>query len=93
MYLDKFDFVPLDIIQIFKKSAKGNHINLSDLESSFWTRIQYDISNHEAGLHIGERITNLYLEGYIVFKSGYALTRKGKESLQMQKDTLTISVP
>jgi hypothetical protein len=91
MKLDKFDFVLLDIIQLYKKSAKGNHINLSDLESSFWTRIQYDVSNHEAGLHIGERITNLYLNGFIVFKSGYALTRKGKEQLNSQKELISIS--
>ncbi|MEY3398866.1 MAG: hypothetical protein RL220_1460 [Bacteroidota bacterium] len=81
MHPDKFDFVLMDIIHYHKKNSKGTHIRLSDLESTFWTRIQHDVSNHQSSLNLGERITQLYLEGFILFRNGYALTRKGKESL------------
>ena len=57
------------------------HIRLAVLERNFWKRIEEDTDLHVGKARIGERITNLYLDGLIQNKDGYALTKKGREQL------------
>jgi len=80
MQMDKYDFMILDIIQNFKLENQ-NHIRLSVLERNFWKRIEADTDLHVGQARIGERITNLYLDGLIQNKDGYTLTKKGREQL------------
>ena len=80
MNMDKYDFMILDIIQNFKLENQ-NHIRLSVLERNFWKRIEADTDLHVGQARIGERITNLYLDGLIQNKDGYTLTKKGREQL------------
>ena len=80
MQMDKYDFMILDIIQNFKIENQ-NHIRLSVLERNFWKRIEADTDRHVGQARIGERITNLYLDGLIQNKDGYTLTKKGREQL------------
>ena len=80
MQMDKYDFMILDIIQNFKINNQ-NHIRLSVLERNFWKRIEADTDLHVGQARIGERITNLYLDGLIQNKDGYTLTKKGREQL------------
>ena len=49
--------------------------------SATWKRIEEDTDLHVGKARIGERITNLYLDGLIQNKDGYALTKKGREQL------------
>jgi predicted transcriptional regulator len=81
--MDKYDFVILDIIQTFRKNNKNQYIKLNQLEANFWTRIQREFSHQSHSAHLGERVTRLYLDGFIVNKNGqgYTLTKKGKEEL------------
>lgn len=83
MQLDKYDYVILDIILTFKKTNKNQLIKLTQLEANFWTRIERDDSHNTRSAQLGERIANLYLEGYITNKAGqgYTLTKRGKEEL------------
>ena len=87
MFLDKYDYVILDIIQTFKKNNKNELIKLSQLETAFWSRIEHDDSSSTHSAQLGERVANLYLDGYIMNKnnSGYRLTKKGKEELSCQE--------
>ena len=73
----------LDIIQTFRKNNKNQYIKLNQLEANFWTRIQRDAAHQMQSTQLGERVTKLYLNGFIVNKSGlgYTLTKKGKEEL------------
>ena len=80
MQMDKYDFMILDIIQNFKLENQ-NHIRLSVLERNFWKIIEADTDLHVGQARIGERITNLYLDGLIQNKDGYTLTKKGREQL------------
>ncbi len=80
MQMDKYDFMILDIIRNFKLENQ-NHIRLSVLERNFWKRIEADTDLHVGQARIGERITNLYLDGLIQNKDGYTLTKKGREQL------------
>ena len=80
MQMDKYDFMIIDIIQNFKLENQ-NHIRLSVLERNFWKRIEADTDLHVGQARIGERITNLYLDGLIQNKDGYTLTKKGREQL------------
>ena len=80
MHMDKYDFMILDIILNFKLENQ-NHIGLSVLERNFWKRIEADTDLHIGQARIGERITNLYLDGLIQNKDGYTLTKKGREQL------------
>ena len=93
MLLDKYDYVILDIIHTFKKNNKSQLIKLTQLEANFWTRIERDDAMNTRSAQLGERVANLYLEGYLVNKSGsgYTLTRKGKEELNLQSDVLVES--
>jgi predicted transcriptional regulator len=83
MFLDKYDYVILDIIQAFKRNNKNQLIKLTQLETGFWSRIEHDDAHATRSAQLGERIANLYLEGYVVNKAGrgYCLTRKGREEL------------
>tara|TARA_B100000902_G_C27201051_1_gene859077 strand:- start:717 stop:992 length:276 start_codon:yes stop_codon:yes gene_type:complete len=80
MQMDKYDFMIIDIIQNFKLENQ-NHIRLSVLERNFWKRIEADTDLHVGQARIGERITNLYLDGLIQNKDGYTITKKGREQL------------
>ena len=51
------------------------------VERNLWKRIEEDTDLHVGKARIGERITNLYLDGLIQNKDGYALTKKGREQL------------
>ncbi len=88
--IDRYDFVILDIIQNFKKNNKNQLIRLSQLEANFWVKIERDLAHQNQSAHLGERISKLYLEGFILNKPsvGYTLTRKGKELLQNQNVVL-----
>lgn len=85
--LDKYDYVLLDIIYTYKKNNKNQLIKLSQLEANYWTRIEKEDATENHSAHLGERIANLYLNGYIQNKSGigYTLTRKGKDELMEEK--------
>lgn len=81
--MDKYDFLLLDIIQSHKEEH-ASLINLNTLERSFWKRIENDDDLNIGDARVGERITNLFLDGLIQIKSGYTLTKKGKEELNYQ---------
>jgi predicted transcriptional regulator len=83
MMLDKYDYVLLDIIYTYKKNNKSQLIKLAQLEANYWTRIEHDDARDNHTAQLGERIANLYLNGFIINKSGvgYTLTKKGKEEL------------
>lgn len=87
MQLDKYDYVILDIILSYKKANKNQLIKLTQLEANFWTRIERDDSHNTRSAQLGERIANLYLEGYITNKAGqgYVLTKRGKEELNFHE--------
>jgi hypothetical protein len=78
MQMDKYDFMILDIIKTHKIENQS-HIRLSVLERNFWKSIEADTNLHVGQARIGERITNLYLDGLIQNKDGYTLTKKGRE--------------
>ena len=80
--LDKYDHMILDIIHMHKVENQC-HIRLAVLERNFWKRIEEDTDTCEPATRIGERITNLYLDGLIQNKDGYALTKKGREQLAL----------
>lgn len=78
--MDKYDYMILHIIQHHKQNNQ-QHIKLSLLEERFWKMIEADMSLSVGKARIGERITNLYLDGKIQNKGGYMLTKKGREQL------------
>ena len=67
--LDKYDHMILDIIHMHKIENQC-HIRLAVLERNFWKRIEEDTDLHVGKARIGERITNLYLDG-LIQKDGY----------------------
>lgn len=79
--MDKYDYLVLEIISVYKKRNNFELIKLAELESVFWQRIERDTSLSVGQARIGERITKLYLDGYIQNKGGYLLTKKGREEL------------
>ena len=80
--LDKYDHMILDIIHQHKIENQS-HIRLAVLERNFWKRIEEDTDLHVGKARIGERITNLYLDGLIQNKDGYALTKKAVSNWSM----------
>jgi len=81
--LDTYDLMILDIVRTHRRENQSN-IRLAVLERNFWKQIE----THEQPLgvgqaKIGERITFLYLNGFVHNKNGYALTKKGKAALQV----------
>ncbi len=85
--MDKHDLMILDIVQQHKKEMQ-EHIRLSALERNFWKRIEGDVTLSVGQARIGERITRLYLDGMIQNKSGYMLTKKGREALSLEGERL-----
>lgn len=83
--MDRYDYVILDIIHSFKKNNRNQLIRLNQLEANFWTRIQRDESRHTQSAQLGDRIAALYLNGYIINRNGYTLTKKGREELSCQE--------
>jgi hypothetical protein len=84
--MDKYDSLILEIIQEHRsKAADKSKIRLRNLESTFWKRVesQDDLSLGQG--RVGERITNLYLQGLIENKNGYGLTRKGRSTLETSR--------
>lgn len=81
--MDKYDYLILDIIQCYK-DEHHTFIKLSALEEQFWKRVEKDDALEIGEARIGERITNLFLEGLIQIKTGYGLTKKGREELNYQ---------
>lgn len=79
--LDKYDHMILDIVANYKKEH-NDHIRLAVLERNFWKRIETDEELSVGQARVGERITNLYLDGMLQNRNGYTLTRKGKEQLK-----------
>ena len=81
--IDHYDFVILDIIQNFKKNNKNQLIKLSQLEANFWVKVERELAHQNQSAQLGERISKLYLEGFIINKPnlGYTITRKWKELL------------
>ena len=70
----------LDIIHMHKVENQC-HIRLACLGATSGSALKKTrISMGKA--RIGERITNLYLDGLIQNKDGYALTKKGREQLR-----------
>jgi len=80
--MDKYDYMILDIIQTYKQEQQA-HIRLAVLERNFWKRIEADTDLSVGQARIGERITNLYLDGMLQNKNGYTLTKKGREQLAL----------
>jgi hypothetical protein len=78
--MDKYDYMILDIIHTYKQEQQS-HIRLAVLERNFWKRIEADTDLSVGQARIGERITNLYLDGMLQNKNGYTLTKKGREQL------------
>ena len=79
--LDKYGHMILDIVANYKKE-QNDHIRLAVLERNFWKRIETDEELSVGQARVGERITNLYLDGMLQNRNGYTLTRKGREQLQ-----------
>ncbi len=78
--MDKYDYMILDVIQTHKQQF-GSNMRLSELENTFWKRIENDEALNIGQARIGERVTQLYIDDLIQNKDGYSLTRKGKEVL------------
>ena len=85
--MDRYDSLILEIIQQHKRQATDkSKIRLRNLETQFWKKVESQ-SDLSLGLgRVGERITNLYLQGLIENKDGYGLTRKGRVELETVKD-------
>ena len=79
--LDKYDHMILDIVAHYKRE-NNDHIRLAVLERNFWKRIESDRELSVGQARVGERITNLYLDGMLQNRNGYTLTRKGREELR-----------
>ena len=81
--MDKYDYLILEIIREHKEKSV-EPIKLINLEKEFWRMIERDQSLTIGDARIGERITQLFLEGYIQLKEGYSLTKRGREELSYQ---------
>ena len=46
-------------------------------------KVERELAHQNQSAHLGERVSKLYLEGFIINKPnlGYTITRKGKELL------------
>ncbi|TVR41570.1 MAG: hypothetical protein EA392_01390 [Cryomorphaceae bacterium] len=83
--MDKYDLLLLDIISDHRENGLKMNIGLSQLERTFWKRIESTSNLSINQARIGERITRLYLENLIENKGGYCLTRKGRSFLAEQE--------
>lgn len=86
--MDRYDSLILEIIQSHREenNEKGR-IRLRKLEKKFWQSIESDTNLSIGHGRIGERITNLYIDGLIENKNGYRLTRKGKTHLSVLQES------
>ena len=79
--MDDFDLLLAETLRAqFNMQKKG--LSLQELEQAYWQRLEHSKSQPGHRLRLGERITRLYLKGYIENKQGYVLTRKGKRFLE-----------
>lgn len=87
--MDRYDNLILEIIQQHREeSATREKIRLRNLERNFWKQIESDSDLTLGQGRIGERITNLYLDGMIENKDGYGLTRKGRMQLSVREQSV-----
>jgi len=87
--MDRYDNLILEIIQKHRQeSATREKIRLRNLERNFWRQIESDNDLTLGQGKIGERITNLYLDGLIENKDGYVLTRKGRVQLSVREHSI-----
>jgi hypothetical protein len=81
--MDRYDCLILEIIKNHRDlDLDRSRIKLQNLERSFWKAIESDKELSVGKGKVGERITRLYIGGYIENKNGYYLTRKGKNQLE-----------
>lgn len=84
--MDRYDHLILDIIKTHQsKNGKKDFIRLRMLEEHFMKSIESDQKTAAQNGRIGERITRLYVSGYIENKNGYRLTRKGRGILELSQ--------
>lgn len=84
--MDRYDHLILDIISNHQsKNGKKDLIRLRMLEENFMKSIESDQKTAGQNGRIGERITRLYVNGYIENKNGYRLTRKGRGILELSQ--------
>ncbi len=82
--MDKYDNLILEIIHNHKLESKGKErMRLKHLESAFWKEIEADRNLSMGNSRVGERITKLFMAGYIEIKNGYGLTGKGRRTLEL----------
>ncbi len=82
--MDRYDSLILEIIHQHKtQSVEREKIKLRSLERTFWKQIESDKELSVGQGRVGERITSLYVNGFIENKDGYVLTRKGKVQLEV----------
>ena len=82
--MDRYDSLILEIIHNHKLENKGkDRMRLKQLESVFWKEIEADGTLNMSQSRVGERITNLFMSGYIEIKNGYTLTGKGRRMLEL----------
>ncbi len=80
--MDRYDGLIMDIIKNNRDTDnERSRIKLQNLERCFWKAIENDKELSVGQGKIGERITKLYIGGFIDNKNGYYLTRKGKTQL------------
>lgn len=84
--MDRYDNLLLDIIQNHQsENGKKDLIRLRALEDRYMEALESDQKSAAQNGRIGERITRLYVNGYIENKNGYRLTRKGRGVLELTR--------
>ena len=79
--MDRYDFLIMQIIHDHKEKGFSSNIRLAELEREFWKRIEDDQSLSIGHGRVGERITKLYIDEFIVNRNGYTLTKRGRIQL------------
>jgi len=83
--MDRYDMLILEVIHDHKQKGFTSNIRLAELEREFWKRIENDQALSIGHGRVGERITKLYIDEYIVNRNGYMLTKRGRVALQEDK--------
>lgn len=82
--MDKYDSLILEIIHSHSVDNKGKgRMRLRNLETAFWKQIESDRELTMRHGRVGERITRLFMAGFIDIKNGYGLTGKGRRRLEL----------
>src|SRR5690554_917719 len=82
--MDRYDSLILEIIHNHRLESKGKDgMRLRQVEEQYYKEIQADGSLNMSQSKVGERITSLFMEGYIEIKNGYSLTGKGRRVLEL----------